>query len=437
MTPAATYNFRTPHIPHPPMTPQTRTVMSPTCTATIIRSPGHDCLAVDPDNAHIKVTQRVWHSFFRFLHAFEMQCETWRGKTHLNGSRASCGGCQAGHSCLTPTLYDNKLQMIQNKALTDGFKALSPISRKYLIHRLKLDLTELEKVEMDPMALQDLTNRLSGKKQKGSFVGSEIEKQRNATLQSPAHCNRLDSHLETTLRPKEDTLANQCTTHHLTPEEAEIELLKEHQYLLQTCISNVRLRQLQFNRFIALQQRLIDTQNNLEDFVKAAEEFLNLKSALAKRIPGAFKFNDILHFFFKKEGTYLRLEQVVANFKQSCKEDAEDFYQLVKHSIDLSVGDRLPITNKQREIDGRLVEANAQLEELERNYGRIYQLRKIYLGIKNLSGTTTTPSKEEVAHYLIENSSQPSPYVGSENGELSPLRKKFRVGLQPVPLNFD
>ncbi len=171
--------------------PRNRHELSPTSTPTLVRSPMHDCQQIDPENTKVKIVQRVWSTYFRMQVASVFSCHTWRGTTRFNGSIAHCD-CQAAHSSLVPTLYDDKLRRVTSSIVAEGFEALSPISEKYICHRFKLETPQKEvliNAESPGKHLQQLFKQLSLRQKNGSFVDTEMEKTRNATFQNPPGSN--------------------------------------------------------------------------------------------------------------------------------------------------------------------------------------------------------------------------------------------------------
>lgn len=305
------------HIEAP--SPRNRHELSPTSTPTLVRSPMHDCQQINPENTQVKIVQRIWNTYFRMQVAFVFRCHTWRGTTKFNGSVAHCD-CQAAHSSLAPTLYDDKLRRVTSTILEDGFDALSPTSEKYICHRFELDTPQkalLSQEEISERHLQKLLQSLTLRQKKGSYVDTNMEKNRNATFQNPAESNRLDSHLEHHLRPLEDRLADECKNQNKIPLVCTQELVVEHLKLLDEAIQNISIRLAQFELFTSSHEQLHIhitsllsltpenmTEKLCEDFITTARKFLSAKEALIKHLPGAPHLNDFVNFYLIKTPFY-------------------------------------------------------------------------------------------------------------------------------------
>jgi hypothetical protein len=395
--------------------PRHRKELSPTRTATLIRSPMHDCQQINPENTQVKIIQRVWNTYFRFQVASVFACHTWRGTTRFNGSVAHCD-CQAAHSALAPTLYDDKLRRVTSTILEEGFDALTPTSEKYICHRFELTTPqkeELSDIGGSAKSLQTLIQQLTVPQKKGSFVDTEMEKGRNATFQNPPGSNRLDTHLESQLRPMEDQLAEACQKHEKTPVVATLELVEKHAQLLEEAIVNSKRRSVELEQFLHAHEALTKDQEAInalapdnvtrlhcKGFIDKAIAFLEVKNQLTAHLSGAPHLNDFVKFFVKKTPYY--------TLRELCKEfDAvpEDVFleSLLK---ELPIIQFTPITqdvdSKRADIRNRFEEAQIQLDELRNIQMHIPSFDYLFFGIVEDNGFRRAPTKSEIADALIQ-----------------------------------
>ncbi len=395
--------------------PRYRKTLSPSSTPTLIRTPTHDCYTVNLDITRMKVIQRIWNTHSRMQVASTYTCTTWRGTTKFNGSVAHCD-CQAAHSSLAPTLYDDKLNLATTQILENGFDNLSPISKKYIVHRFELDSPEKDLLS-DPNEAKSLfpqhLKKLSIRQKKGSFVDTETEKKRNATFENPTSSNRLDCHLEYHLRPLEDLLAEACRKQEKTPAACTQELIEKHIQLLEEAIANIKVRQEEFELFLKSYEELnhiiseispLDattiSREQAEEFIKKTRNFLEAKGRLLKPLSGAPHLNEFVNFFLAKTPYYI-LREISKDFESLL---LPVFLQnLFVKLLLIHMG---PITQdidcKRADISNRLLEAETQLDELNKSKENLPHLDKLFFGVIDENGTRRTPSKEQIADQLIE-----------------------------------
>jgi len=398
-----------------PASPRYRRELSPNRTPTLTRSPMHDCQQIDPENTKVKIIQRVWSTYFRMQVASVFSCHTWRGTTRFNGSVAHCD-CQAAHSSLVPTLYDDKLRRVTSSIVEDGFDALSPISEKYICHRFDLDTPQKEILscaESPGRPLQQLFQHLSLRQKNGSFVDTEMEKARNATFQNPPGSNQLDSHLEHYLRRLEDELAEACKEQKKSPILCTQELVVKHIDLLEEAIRSCTTRLAEFDQFIQTHMELNGiketiaslepdtiTQEHCQEFIEKAGLYISLRDKLMKHLSGAPHLNDFLNFFLAKT-PFHTLRGISKDFRNVSQ--ADFLIKLVKvlPLIQLTpfVKD---VSAKRRDIQNRLEEAQIQLEEIRNVQVSIPSFDWLFFGVVDGDGNRRNPTKDEIADALIE-----------------------------------
>ncbi len=167
-------------------------------------------------------------------HAWE--CKTMRGRTCYNGDQSSCGCCQAAHAALSPALYDDYLKKIVQNIRERGFEGLSLHHQEYLQRRFALTEVERKGLSSETASIRSewmrsIIARLQVKVGGVTFVDTPLDYARNATFENPAASNRVDCHLERSLRPLEDRLAQDCSDASKNPKEALRELFQIESFL--------------------------------------------------------------------------------------------------------------------------------------------------------------------------------------------------------------
>lgn len=400
--------------------PAYRRVLTPGRTATLLRTPGHDCSTVHEGNTAQKVMARIAFSLQRFSIAFSWDCITSRGRTRFNGGGTRCGAgkCEAAHAALSPTLYDDKIKRIEEHLNTTPFDKLDTISQMYITHRFTLEAEHLKALsDENPKTrlgcFQRFVRRLSLRQRKGSIADTQLEKNRNATYSNPRASNRVDCYLEKCLRIKEDELAASCSENALEPEEALVQLLTEYERLLEMAKNNLEAEQ-----------------NNLQLFEKAWQELLTCQAQLS-----VVRDDDAYHqtwtLYLQKANTYLTLynsrnakhEEGVpghnALMKHLKQHQSPYVLKMLSHQEGLSAAqakawlvqhikhlcipmDREPFAAAHLDVALRLKEVITQQSQLPNTRQELHAFVKSTLGIQNSQGAVITPSKEQMATMITE-----------------------------------
>lgn len=392
-----------------------RKILTPSKSASLIGQAGHHCDHVDEDSTLTKVQTRFAYSIHRFAMAFSWGCETSRGRTQYNGARAHCGvgKCEAAHAALSPTLYDDMLDRVSEQFKTKKFTELGEISKIYMEQRFALK-------EADITALSDqnsvnrsrtfkvIIKRLTPQERKGSFVGTSVEFQRNATYNNPKSSNRLDCYLERVLRTVEDNLAKKCQNKEVTPEEALLELQKEYNQLLDIAFhdlnkDNTRVLELH-ECWLALTksqtafQDIGDTTKfkayiqNVEAYIKAYDARKN------EPLKGAPKLQAMMDYFRHKQ-SYHVLKGLLRENKISI-DQAKIYFSQNKHHLQISSEDEVKFEEGELEIRKRLDEVKIQKNAIDVPPLDLHYMFKSMFGTKQ-GPILKTPSHNEVAQRLV------------------------------------
>lgn len=396
-------------------TPKRRKVLTPSKTASYVQTPSRDSHPFDPEATRLKLDQRIYFTFERFSLAYSLQCETFRGKTHFNGSHAKVEDWEAAHASFAPTMYDNYHEKVQDAVAKSGFSALSPPKKQYLRTRFNLDTPQRKKEQgksSDKEFFDSLTERLSRREKQGSYVNTETEWLRNSTVEQPRGSNRFDCHLEHVLRNLEDTLAEECANQIITPQEATELFIERYLELVKTFVGHLKTRQRQFTRFLFLHNELKAFISHLSaqtpsatfeadyiNFALLVKEYLALRNRLKKRMAGAPSYSDFISHSQKRPICSL-LKLLDKNYDSSSVADAIQFFHQMKDQLQIT-----PFSEKKTEyclndLENRLKEGEAQLAKLQAIQEDPVSFETFYLGIFD-SGERRSPTDEEIQQQFI------------------------------------
>lgn len=419
-TPTSLYGLRS-RIPQQSgfYSPVGRKVLSPSKTATLLRTPGHNCEEIAELNTAYKVMARLAFSLQRFTMSFAWECMTFRGRTRYNGGTTHCGHgkCEAGHAALSPTLYDNKLQLVHNELGINSFQELTLSSQTYMQVRFTLEPTDIQQLSDPDAAIRlkcfdRLVSHLSPRERKGSIVGSSVEFLRNATYSNPRDSNRVDCYLERHLRKIEDVLSSQCTSSDLEPEEALTKLIQEYKALLEIAHRNLREESVDIVRFQESWRGLIQSYENLlnqqdeEGYKDAFTEYLNQAQRYLKLYRARINTKQMgvpkqgaLMDTLKRNQSPRVLEHVIKNPPQG-KQAIEEWLQMHNKHLIVYLADK-EFSEARVSIDRRCLEGSIQLQQMPTNHDQIHDFVKNNLS-EELSegGTLITPTKPEIVKIM-------------------------------------
>lgn len=416
MTSKTDYSFRESTLNNnnqaaPPTSPKSsRKILTPSKSATLTRSQTHDCETLDITHTTNKVATRLMHSLFRFSLAHVYQCTTWRGTTHLNGAKSTCGSCEAAHAALSPTLYDDILQNIHDQLKSKNFNELNSALQSYLESRFDLSEDDKNKLacvkkEDREKHLSELMSRLTLQERKGSFVNTPTEHQRNATFENHRSSNKVDCYLEHHLRPLEDKLANECKTEEKTPIQALEELQKVHRELLEIALKNIKDEQLLLDDFHANFSQLITAEIVLDAksddktflaFKGHIEKYQKSYEAFFTKRKGAPRFKSFNKLIDSEQSPYALQAIHTTNNLRSSRNRYEIYKRFLKNTS--CIDDHFEAA--QKELDRRAVEAENQLKILCQNTDDIKAMLKYQFGTKDDHGILRTPTKADIANAL-------------------------------------
>lgn len=397
-----------------PTPKKTRAVLPAELTASKVREDGHDCIKLDTQNIHDKVTARLVLSLDRFALTYSFHCKTTRGITHLNGAQSSCGGCHAAHAALSGKLYDNILEVVKAALCEKEFNQLAPSYQGYLKRRFELtekDLQNLSSENQDDRisTFDKHASTLSGHEKKRSFIGTDAEFQRNVTFENRIASNHFDSFLESKLRKLEDELDEECRLGNKTPIEALVELQEAYRKTVEKAIQSLRtdldnledLREA-WNTLLERQKGL--TPDTFASYLVAVDNYLAAHSVRFKKT--------------KLEGTatlealewYLKDNQSPAVLKELQNNRNALYYKLNKRFLKAPEDSDKQFALAQSELEGRLTEACYQLDGLHNSPDDIKKMLKYGYGKKDAAGVVKTPDKSIIAETFND-----LPRKGKEN----------------------
>jgi hypothetical protein len=395
--------------------PVGRKQLTPSKTATLLRTPGHNCQEIVERNTAHKVMARLAFSLHRFTMSFAWECMTFRGRTRYNGGTTHCGQgkCEAGHAALSPTVYDNKLALVRSEFGMKSFQELKLSSQTYMQGRFTLAPTDIQQLSDPDIAIRlkcfdHLVSRLSRRARKGSIADSPLELLRNATYSNPRDSNRVDCYLERYLRKIEDVLSNQCTSGQLAPEAALTTLIEEYKNLLEIAHTNLKEEHesmitfqeswrglIQSHADLLNQQEDKGAHDALREYLDRAEIYLTLyRVRVNRKQMGVSKQRALMETLKQKQSPRV-LADAIKN-PPAGREAIEEWLKMhAKHLIFYRAD--AEFTEARVSIDRRCLEVRIQLEQMPLNHDQIHDFVKYNLSEKpNEEGTLVTPTKEVI-----------------------------------------
>lgn len=409
-----------------------RKLLSPQETPSIyVKGSAHDCSEVNPVTTEMKVSNRFLCSMARFGLAHTWGCTTIRGKTHYNGARSHCGHCEAAHASLSPTLYDNILQIVQDRIYRIGYQNLQEKERAYV--KIKLNLTAKDEQELSSELPEarlryletTIASCLTPQEQMGSLIHTVTEKMRNTTFENPKGSNRVDSYLEIRLRLLEDQLADACKEQDKLPKEALRELHATYQALLAPLKDRLFADQQRlfilhdaWTRYTKCHAELLQmaqgkpaiqflqSAENLKAWERYVESAKHYQDASSKRFQHAGQ--GVPHFYslrhtLAKNGHLAALSQMARINPPQTPEQALQPILALPALPDLEE----VFQSAHTEIDERIQETQAQLAFVEKSFEEIHECMKETCGHKDAAQALRTPTKEYFAQQHLAALSKP------------------------------
>lgn len=376
--------------------------MDITKSASRVRPADHNCKFFDLTHIADKVAARLLFSLSRFSMAYAFNCATKRGRTHINGSRASCGGCHAAHAALSCKLNDNTRDIVRDHLLEKSFDKLTPIYQKFLKYRFNLSpgdkrALQSENQEVRIKKFDRLVSKLTDPQRKMSFAGTLIEFQRGSTYENPISSNKFDSYLESHLRKLEDTLAERCRLEEITPTEALAILIGEYQKRVTDAIDHLKTDLENLDNLKEAWDNMLKHQNQepFEDYLAAVDNYLE---AYFARFKG-----------YKPSGTpglkglksYLMDNQHIHTLTELQKNRTPIYYELHQQHLTIPTDADAQFTEALEEVERRLTEALYQLDGLNKNAAEIEDLFKYSYGKVDENKELKTPTKDQIAKVFL------------------------------------
>jgi hypothetical protein len=403
-----------------------RQVLTPSKSGSLVQDEGHDCDHLNTDHIVSKVAARLFHSLFRFTLSHAFNCLTRRGPTHLNGARSTCGGCEAAHAALSPTLFDDILETIATNLGSQNFDELDELHQCYLRARFDLNNEDEEALSSDDAAeriskLDWIVSRLTTLEKKGTYVNTPTEHARNATFDNARSSNKVDCFLESKLRPQEETLSKRCKEGAITPIEALTELQTKYREHLENAQKNLKTDLISLHTLLEAWNELTSCQLELHSLDTDSDDFTHKFTEYVIKVElylAAYK-----HMFDRQEGTP-RLK----SFKQSLRDnrsinilkkiqknkETKTFIESSKKLVN-SFDPQSQFNEVEAEISRRLVEVENQLKVVTQTPEEIKGMYKHLFGEVNDLGILQTPTKEKVQAKFLELVSTVTPTRSDRN----------------------
>jgi len=417
-----------------------RKILTPSKSASLIGKIDHHCDLVDEESTLTKVQTRLAYSIHRFAIAFSWGCETSRGKTQYNGARAHCGvgKCEAGHAALTPTLYDNMLKRISEEFQTKTFLDLDEILQSYIKQRFALKQEDIESLSdlniHDRISFfQGIVRRLTSQEHRGSFVGTSVEFQRNATYNNPKSSNRLDCYLERVLREVEDNLAQMCQKKEKNPEQALLALQEKYKLLLNAAFADLNTDDIRVDQLhkawlaLSKSQAVLETQDDervYQEYIACVKQYITVyETRKNEPLKGSPKLQAMMDYF-RKNPSYYVLKGLLREHTNSL-DDAKVYFSKNKDHLKMASEDEQKFEEGKSEIAKRLDEVKIQQTVINASKESLHNLFKNMFGTKE-EALLKTPSQKEIAKKLVET-------LPSLTPSRSDLQRKFQAAILAPP----
>jgi len=401
--------------PTGPKTGRTILPLTDTPSLTVDRD---DLRAVDPEKSAIKSHLRVQNYWLDALIEKITSTQFSRGRTHLQGSQAPLGW-QAAHYSLAPhtldTLTDDVIDSVVDKGLT-------PVRSKPFL-RARIEMTSpdgkiLQDNHRDPnfvrnFILSKLPNGAAG----SSLYGTRFSLSRNATFDNPDESNQFDSLLEKNIKPLLEHLQKQRSSGAIDEDGATAHLVEWLISYYKISIENGQHRLDQLSSFFAIQRRLSQfedlysdgeelPQEEFQDYIKAAQQLLEYKTALLTKLDGTFRCHNIKQV----RQDYYYLSALVRGYINGFSQPALEkfFYKNVRHFAARSIIAEDALRQK---YEFFVLEAKAQLEGIQAfaDPCTIPALKTALFGVC-VEGERVPPSESELREQIYSIFKLATPY---------------------------
>ncbi|MBS0629533.1 MAG: hypothetical protein JSS30_04830 [Verrucomicrobia bacterium] len=378
-------------------------------TATLIRD-DHDCKSIDTALVVEKVRARLFFSLSRFAESYAFNCLTTRGKTHINGAHAHCGGCHAAHAAFSCKLYDDIFDIVRTALFTNCFSQLMPAYQGYLTRRFGLSTKEIKRLNSENQndrlkTFDRLASTLTAREKRMTFSGTAFELQRGSTFQGPIFSNHLDSSIEAHMRKIEDELDLECARENKTPVDATIELQESYRAFVLNAIKNmhVDLANLDnlkeaWDAMIACQKALSADSSDeaFESYLNAIDDYLLAHQIRFKKVkePGTASLENLEWYLRNTQSPYV-LRELQGNRDRL-------YFELSDHHLKIDSDSEEQFTEAITEVEGRLTEAHAQLDSLNHTEKDFKLMLKYGFGKLNDAGVVITPDKARLGQAFVD-----------------------------------
>lgn len=367
--------------------------------------------AFDSDTSAAKTAERIATFCVDRVVQAVLGCQQTRGKTVLQGAQAP-SGYQAAHASLQPTLEDDFTTQVIDKILINGVTPTK--TEPWLRSRLGLssaEIQDLHKNHSDPgHVLGVFFKNLSVTAQRSTISGTYYEKRRNATYSNPTESNQLDTALERYLAPYMPHILQ--NTDGKSPADFARNATKQLTELMNTfytdSTNNLRTRIEDIETFCFLQSALYEYEQSfakdaktiplyIEEYIKVAQELLNLKRKLTKSEVGAPAYSQIqtAGIDYKKLTSFVRAAT-----------DANDI-----RDLPLNSPPKTEVNEHLTHYRLLLAEAETQLQEIE-VYNQDSSIESLFIstfGIADTVYSRRAPTDKELQAQVFELMKQTSP----------------------------
>src|SRR3990172_3722685 len=365
---------------------------------------------INIEATRIKTSEKLITFFTDNILQADLECQTTRGKTDLQGSQAP-RGFQAAHYSLDPNLLDDSLDRIEERVISVGVTPKK--SAPFLRARLR-DFNTPEKKLLDSQHTDKtfvhtfIRERILSREAASAIAGTHYEKRRNATFENPDESNQFDCLLEAYIRPISDDLKKRNANKEIDAEEATRRLVGHMLQFYRESIANLQKRLGLLKEFHALETRIIAFENSygpndditfdlLQTYLGDVKQLLELKRDFLSKQTGVHCWRDVR----ERRSDFYHLNRLVNYLPETSQADLIQRYKGFRPYLQTPALEEISAHLLHYQLC--LTEAQAQQQEtlLFENAAAIDNLRALIFGI-NDRGSRRPPSPEELHSQVLD-----------------------------------
>ncbi len=414
-----------------PLQPEGRTILALNTTPSL-KGTG-SFTAIDPNISAAKMDERIQTYLVSAIIEIIMCVTLNRGKTTLQGSRAT-SGMQAAHASLAPSTFDTFTSDLIRKIIEDGLtprKTLPFVEKRMNLSSEETTLLNLYHTNSN-FVRTFIVDHLPPDGVHSILSGSRYHWNNNATFENPDASNQFDSQMERRIKPLLKELQNKRLQNGASAEETTGELVAwfVKDYTQSIANLNEKLTSLDeayhyFQEMRHFEQNFLPDGPNLAEFaeyVNHAAQFLCCYTDLLTKKEGCpstkvlkWVRNDIK--FIKKLVHRATVENIPLEMLMN------DF---LTHSKHLASPMEFPYASMKAKHESFLEEAQIQLQAVEAYTApcAIPSLQRLFFGVMD-QGVRRNPTPQELRKQVYELCAP-----------ATPVKQKIakRLAIRPIPI---